>query len=181
MIELTALEDSPAPVLLLPHLSNSEIYFCNIIGVNSNGTLMVDKTCHYGVNLNGQFGRIVDTPKTETSIRLIPASQTCALKHETLYASNLTISKAIQNSADMLFGRIVDTPKTETSIRLIPLPKQLIPLMKEHKPWRSAKGGLTIILLSLILYSSMTVCFTQVIFRGGSSFLSYELNSDEGA
>ena len=51
----------------------------------SNGTLMVDKTCHYGVNLNGQFGRIVDTPKTETSIRLIP------------------------------------------------LPKQLIPLMKEHK------------------------------------------------
>lgn len=51
----------------------------------SNGTLMVDKTCHYGVNLNGQFGRIVDTPKTATSIRLIP------------------------------------------------LPKQLIPLMKEHK------------------------------------------------
>jgi len=51
----------------------------------SNGTLMVDKTCHYGVNLNGQFGRIVDTPKTKTSIRLIP------------------------------------------------LPKQLIPLMKEHK------------------------------------------------
>lgn len=51
----------------------------------SNGTLMVDKTCHYGVNINGKFGRIVDTPKTETSIRLIP------------------------------------------------LPKQLIPLMKEHK------------------------------------------------
>lgn len=51
----------------------------------SNGTLMVDKTCHYGINQNGQFGRIVDTPKTETSIRLIP------------------------------------------------LPKQLIPLMKEHK------------------------------------------------
>lgn len=38
----------------------------------SNGTLTVDKTCHYGKNSDGQFGRIVDTPKTETSIRIIP-------------------------------------------------------------------------------------------------------------
>lgn len=38
----------------------------------SNGTLNVDKTCHYGKNRDGKFGRIVDTPKTETSIRIIP-------------------------------------------------------------------------------------------------------------
>lgn len=60
----------------------------------SNGTLMVDKTCHYGKNRDGQYGRIVDTPKTETSIRLIP------------------------------------------------LPKQLIPLMKEHKKIPSRRGAL---------------------------------------
>lgn len=38
----------------------------------SSGTLSVDKTCHYGKNRDGKYERIVDTPKTETSIRIIP-------------------------------------------------------------------------------------------------------------
>lgn len=60
----------------------------------SNGTLMVDKTCHYGVNLNGQFGRIVDTPKTETSIRLIPLPKQLI----PLYWMYFTFKKAIEDA-----------------------------------------------------------------------------------
>lgn len=61
----------------------------------SNGTLMVDKTCHYGKNRNGQFGRIIDTPKTETSIRLIPLPKQLIplLKEHKKIPSKLVISK----------------------------------------------------------------------------------------
>jgi len=36
------------------------------------GTLTVSKTCHDGKDENGVFARITDTPKTETSQRVIP-------------------------------------------------------------------------------------------------------------
>ncbi len=36
------------------------------------GTLTVSKTCHDGKDKNGVFARITDTPKTETSQRVIP-------------------------------------------------------------------------------------------------------------
>ncbi len=35
-------------------------------------TLIVSKTCHDGKDKNGKFTRIIDTPKTETSRRIIP-------------------------------------------------------------------------------------------------------------
>ena len=38
----------------------------------SKGELLVNKTCHYGKNENGVFGRITDIPKTQSSIRTIP-------------------------------------------------------------------------------------------------------------
>ena len=38
----------------------------------SKGELRVSKTCHYGKDENGVFGRITDTPKTQSSIRIIP-------------------------------------------------------------------------------------------------------------
>ena len=61
----------------------------------SNGTLMVDKTCHYGKNREGQFVRIVDSPKTETSIRLIPLPKQIVpmLKEHKKISSSLVISK----------------------------------------------------------------------------------------
>ncbi len=61
----------------------------------SNGTLMVDKTCHYGKNREGQFVRIVDSPKTETSIRLIPLPKQIVpmLKEHKKISSALVISK----------------------------------------------------------------------------------------
>ncbi len=36
------------------------------------GEIRVNKTCHYGRNENGMFGRITDVPKTPSSIRTIP-------------------------------------------------------------------------------------------------------------
>ena len=36
------------------------------------GELRVNKTCHYGKDENGEFGRITDIPKTQSSIRTIP-------------------------------------------------------------------------------------------------------------
>ena len=36
------------------------------------GELRVSKTCHYGKDENGIFGRITDIPKTQSSIRTIP-------------------------------------------------------------------------------------------------------------
>lgn len=36
------------------------------------GELRVNKTCHYGRDENGVFGRITDVPKTQSSIRIIP-------------------------------------------------------------------------------------------------------------
>ena len=36
------------------------------------GELQVNKTCHYGKNDSGSFGRITDMPKTKSSIRTIP-------------------------------------------------------------------------------------------------------------
>jgi len=38
----------------------------------SKGELQVNKTCHYGKDKNGVFGRITDIPKTQASIRTIP-------------------------------------------------------------------------------------------------------------
>ena len=38
----------------------------------SKGELRVNKTCHYGKDKNGVFGRITDSPKTQSSIRIIP-------------------------------------------------------------------------------------------------------------
>jgi len=38
----------------------------------SKGELRVNKTCHYGKDENGVFGRITDIPKTQSSIRTIP-------------------------------------------------------------------------------------------------------------
>ena len=38
----------------------------------SKGELWVNKTCHYGKDENGAFGRITDIPKTQSSIRTIP-------------------------------------------------------------------------------------------------------------
>ena len=38
----------------------------------SKGELRVTKTCHYGKDENGVFGRITDIPKTQSSIRNIP-------------------------------------------------------------------------------------------------------------
>ncbi len=38
----------------------------------SKGELRVNKTCHDGKDENGVFGRITDTPKTQSSIRTIP-------------------------------------------------------------------------------------------------------------
>ena len=38
----------------------------------SKGELRVNKSCHYGKDENGTFGRIVDVPKTRSSIRTIP-------------------------------------------------------------------------------------------------------------
>jgi len=35
----------------------------------------VNKSCHYGKDENGVYGRIVDEPKTEQSNRLIPLSK----------------------------------------------------------------------------------------------------------
>ena len=37
----------------------------------SKGELQVNKTCHYGKDENGVFGRITDIPKTQSSIRTI--------------------------------------------------------------------------------------------------------------
>lgn len=37
-----------------------------------NGLLSVNKSCHYGKNASGIYARIIDTPKTEQSNRLIP-------------------------------------------------------------------------------------------------------------
>ncbi len=61
----------------------------------SNGTLMVDKTCHYGKNREGQFCRIIDTPKTETSVRIIPIPKQLIpiLKEHKKISSSLVISK----------------------------------------------------------------------------------------
>ena len=42
----------------------------------SKGELQVNKTCHYGKNENGVFGRITDIPKTQSSIRTIPIPAT---------------------------------------------------------------------------------------------------------
>lgn len=36
------------------------------------GEIQVSKTCHYGKDANGVFGRITDIPKTQSSIRTIP-------------------------------------------------------------------------------------------------------------
>lgn len=38
----------------------------------NKGELRVNKTCHYGKDENGVFGRITDVPKTQSSIRTIP-------------------------------------------------------------------------------------------------------------
>ena len=38
----------------------------------SKGELRVNKTCHYGKDENGVFGRMTDIPKTQASIRTIP-------------------------------------------------------------------------------------------------------------
>lgn len=38
----------------------------------SSGMLTVDKSCHDGIDENGKFGRIIDTPKTVSSVRIIP-------------------------------------------------------------------------------------------------------------
>ncbi len=61
----------------------------------SNGTLTVDKTCHYGKNRDGKFVRIIDTPKTETSIRIIPIPKQLLpiLKEHKKISAPLVISK----------------------------------------------------------------------------------------
>lgn len=60
-----------------------------------NGTLMVDKACHYGKTHDGHFARIVETPKTDTSIRLIPLPKQLIplLKEHKKIPSTLVISK----------------------------------------------------------------------------------------
>lgn len=73
----------------------------------SNGTLMVDKTCHYGKNREGQFARIVDSPKTETSIRLIPLPKQIVpmLKEHKKISSPLVISKNGEGISNRTYQR----------------------------------------------------------------------------
>lgn len=46
----------------------------------SKGELRVNKTCHYGKDKNGVFGRITDIPKTQSSIRTIPLPRQLMLR-----------------------------------------------------------------------------------------------------
>lgn len=46
----------------------------------SKGELWVTKTCHYGKDENGVFGRITDIPKTKSSIRIIPIPKQLMLR-----------------------------------------------------------------------------------------------------
>ena len=73
----------------------------------SNGTLMVDKTCHYGKNGEGQFTRVVDSPKTETSIRLIPLPKQIVpmLKEHKKISSPLVISKNGEGISNRTYQR----------------------------------------------------------------------------
>ena len=73
----------------------------------SNGTLMVDKTCHYGKNREGQYVRIVDSPKTETSIRLIPLPKQIVpmLKEHKKISSPLVISKNGEGISNRTYQR----------------------------------------------------------------------------
>lgn len=73
----------------------------------SNGTLMVDKTCHYGKNREGKFVRIVDTPKTETSIRLIPLPKQIVplLKEHKKIPAKLVISKNGEGISNRTYQR----------------------------------------------------------------------------
>jgi len=73
----------------------------------SNGTLMVDKTCHYGKNRDGQYGRIVDTPKTETSIRIIPMPKQLLpiLREHKKISSPLVISKKGEGISNRTYQR----------------------------------------------------------------------------
>lgn len=50
----------------------------------NKGVLSVNKSCHYGKDINGVYGRIVDEPKTEQSNRLIPLPKGIVVKLKTL-------------------------------------------------------------------------------------------------
>ena len=83
----------------------------------SNGELRVSKTCHYGKDEDGVFGRITDIPKTQSSIRIIPIpkqliSHLRGVKKKSLSAhivangSNLISIRSYQRSFSSLLKRL---------------------------------------------------------------------------
>lgn len=85
----------------------------------SNGTLTVDKTCHYGKNRDGEFVRIIDTPKTETSIRIIPIPKQLMpiLKEHKKISAPLVISKNGVGISNRTYQRNFESLLTSLNIR----------------------------------------------------------------
>lgn len=85
----------------------------------SNGTLTVDKTCYYGKNRDGKFVRIIDTPKTETSIRIIPIPKQLMpiLKEHKKISAPLVISKNGVGISNRTYQRNFESLLTSLNIR----------------------------------------------------------------
>lgn len=56
-------------------------------------------------------------------------------------SGTLTINKSCHDGKmeNGKYGKIIDTPKTSSSVRIIPIPKQLLPILREHKKQCKAK------------------------------------------
>ncbi len=93
------------------------------------GTITVSKTCHDGKDENGNFARITDTPKTETSQRVIPFP-----KQLIPYLRNLKKDSKSENVISSNTGKLISVRAYQRSFELF-LKKLGIP----HKGFHSLR------------------------------------------
>lgn len=127
-----------------------------------NRLLKIDKTCHYGKDQSGAFVRITDTPKTDSSVRIIPLPKQLipiikSCKKQCM--SSLIISRNGKGVSTRTYQRNFDT-----LLKSLQIPHRGFHALRHTFATRAIECGMDVKTLSEILgHKSSTITLNRYV------------------